>query len=356
MAEFQGNDLSASLQAQVRVAFEAKTPMVIRGGGSKAFYGRAVVGEALEVRGHRGIISYEPTELVLTARAGTPLIEVESVLAAQGQMLPFEPPHFGGGATVGGMVAAGLSGPRRPWAGAVRDAVLGVTVLTGKGEILRFGGQVMKNVAGYDAARLMAGSLGSLGLILDVSIKVLPRPVFEITLEHEIDAVNAMASLTKWQRQASPLSASLHDGERLWLRVSGSEAGVLAVQQALGGDVSSEPSVWQAVRDHQLAFFSSDKPLWRLSLPPAAPALELSGNALVEWGGALRWLKTDESATKVQASASVAGGHATQFGRCNGQPQVFQPLPSPLMALHQRLKRSFDPAGILNPGVLYEGL
>jgi len=360
-------DRAKEIQEQVRVAYADKTPLAIQAGGSKAFYGRRVAGTPLDVKGHASIVDHAPTELVVTVRCGTPLAELEAALAEQGQMLPFEPPHFGNGqwgvgngvkacATVGGMVAAGLSGPRRPWGGAVRDAVLGVKLLTGQGDILTFGGQVMKNVAGYDVSRLLAGSLGSLGVILEVSLKVLPRPAKEITLVQEADAPAALARLTAWQARAWPLSASLHDGERLWIRLSGAHAGVNAARDALGGEEVSDLALWTQARDQTLPFFNPDKPLWRLSVPPATPHLDLPGEGLTEWGGAQRWLLSDAPATRIRAAAATAGGHAALFRGDAGGAEVFQPLPAPLMALHLRLKARFDPAGILNPGVHYEGL
>ncbi|MEW6677323.1 MAG: glycolate oxidase subunit GlcE [Pseudomonadota bacterium] len=361
-------DISAYLQDQVRAARVDGTPLAIRGGGSKRFYGRALEGVPLDVTGHAGIVSHDPTELVVTARCGTPLADLEAALADQGQMLPFEPPHFENGEwgmgngktlpqpTVGGMVAAGLSGPRRPWGGAVRDAVLGVKLLTGKGEILAFGGQVMKNVAGYDISRLMAGSLGSLGVILEVSMKVLPRPAKEITLVQEADGQEALARLAAWQGKAWPLSASLHDGERLWVRLSGTHAGVNAARDALGGEEVADNGLWTQVRDQALPFFLNGAPLWRLSVPPATPALDLPGTWLTEWGGAQRWLVSDAPAAHIRAAAASVGGHATLFRRHDGVGPVFQPLPVPLMALHKRLKASFDPAGMLNPGVMYADL
>lgn len=366
-------DISLQIQARVQAALADKTPLAIRAGGTKAFYGRRVAGESLDVKGHAGIVSYAPTELVVTARCGTPLAELEAVLAEQGQMLPFEPPHFvsplppGEGlgvrerrlpscATVGGMVAAGLSGPRRPWGGAVRDAVLGVKLLTGKGEILGFGGQVMKNVAGYDVSRLMAGGLGSLGVILEVSMKVLPRPVKEVTLVQEADAQTALERLTAWQGKAWPLSACLHDGERLWMRLSGTHAGVNAARAVLGGEEVADLSIWTQARDQTLPFFVMDKPLWRLSVPPATPVMDLPGIWLTEWGGAQRWLVSEATANRIRAAAATAGGHATLFRGHDGTGEVFQPLPAAHMGLHKRLKASFDPAGILNPGVMYEGV
>ena len=356
-------DISAQLQARIQAALADRTPLSIRAGGSKAFYGRQATGEPLDVTGHAGIVSYAPTELVVTARCGTPLAELEAVLAQQGQMLPFEPPYYssplppgvggGGQPTMGGLVAAGLSGPRRPWGGAVRDAVLGVKLLTGKGEILTFGGQVMKNVAGYDVSRLLAGSLGSLGVILEVSLKVLPAPAKEITLVQAADHATALARLAAWQGKAWPLSASLHDGEHLWVRLSGAHAGVNAARDALGGEEAHDATVWTQARDQRLPFFQHEQPIWRLSVPPATPPLDLPGRWLTEWGGAQRWLIADAPAARIRAAAVAVGGHATLFRGHDGTGEVFQPLPAPLMVLHKRLKASFDPAGILNPGVMY---
>jgi len=272
--------MEAELIERVKEAAADKIPLCLRGGGSKAFYGRRCEGQPLDLAGHRGIVSYEPSELVVTARAGTPLAEIETALADNGQLLPFEPPHFGPGATLGGMVAAGLSGPRRPWGGSVRDAVLGVKLLNGKGEVLRFGGQVMKNVAGYDLSRLMAGALGTLGVLLEVSLKVLPRPAEERTRAFELDAEAAAARQIEWGRLPLSLSGTLYDGERLFVRLCGSTQGVAAGLEALGGEeVTDGP--WRGAREQTLPFFQGDGPLWRLSLPAAASALKREGDLLL---------------------------------------------------------------------------
>jgi glycolate oxidase FAD binding subunit len=345
-------DLELDLAQRVRQAGADGTPLCIQGSGSKAFYGRACDAKSLPVAGHAGVVAYEPTELVITARAGTPLAEIEAMLAAKGQVLPFEPPHFGPGATLGGMLATGLSGPRRPWAGAVRDAALGVKLINGRGEVLRFGGQVMKNVAGYDVSRLMAGSLGTLGVILEASIKVLPRPAAELTLALEADAEDAARHMLAWGRQPLPLSASLHHDGRLWLRLCGAEQGVAAARAAIGGEVA-DSAIWAAVREQRLAFFQTDRPLWRLSLPPAAPALALPGETLTEWGGAQRWLASEAAPEAIRARAQAAGGHATWFRNHDGAAPVFQPLAASLLALHRSVKRALDPLGLFNPGRLY---
>jgi len=347
--------MEAELIERVKQAAADKTPLCIRGGGSKAFYGRHCEGELLEVSGHRGIVSYEPSELVLTARAGTPLAEIEAALAEHGQLPPFEPPHFGAGATLGGMVAAGLSGPRRPWGGSVRDAVLGVRLINGRGEALRFGGQVMKNVAGYDLSRLMAGALGTLGVLLEVSVKVLPRPAEERTRVFELSAEAAAARQLEWGRLPLSLSGALYDGERLFVRLCGSAQGVAAGREVLGGEAVAD-APWQAVREQTLPFFQGEAPLWRISLPAAAPALNLPGASLTEWGGALRWLRTDLPAALVRQRAAALGGHATLFRGHDGRGEVFQPLAPALRVLHMQVKQALDPQGLFNPGRMYAGL
>jgi len=337
---------------RIKTAVERRTPLCIQGGGSKAFYGRAVDGEPLDTTGHRGIVEHEPSELVLTARGGTPLSDIETALEEAGQMLPFEPPHFGGGATIGGVVACGLSGPRRPYAGAVRDLVLGCEIINGFGERLSFGGQVMKNVAGYDISRLMAGSLGTLGVITSVSMKVSPRPVATRTLGFEMSEKAAVETMNHWAGRPLPVSATCHDGERLFVRLAGAETGVRSAAERLGGEALDEAGFWDSVRDQRHPFFQRAVVLWRLSLPPATPSLALPGETLMEWNGALRWLATEAPAARVRAAAAEAGGHATCFRGHDGS-DVFHPLDDPRAALHRHLKRAFDPSGVLNPGRMY---
>ncbi|MBT0963202.1 glycolate oxidase subunit GlcE [Denitromonas iodatirespirans] len=352
-------DIEQAWAGQIREAAAHKTPLRIRGGGTKDFYGQSLDGTVLDTRAHRGVISYEPTELVVKVRAGTPLAELEAALAAEGQMLGFEPPHFGDGATVGGCVAAGLSGPRRATAGAVRDFVLGVTLLDGRGERLHFGGEVMKNVAGYDVARLMTGSLGTLGLLLDVSIKVLPLPVAEATLRFEMGADEAVAQMNRWGGQPLPVSATSWIAGVLTLRLSGAEAAVVAACQRLGGERLDDERArahWQGLREHSHGFFGGDAPLWRLSVPSVAGPIGLAGSQLIEWGGAQRWVRTEQDAASIRARAEALGGHATLFRAADKAAGVFQPLVPTLRGIHQRLKHSFDPAGIFSPGRLYEGL
>jgi glycolate oxidase FAD binding subunit len=343
---------------RVRAAAAAKTPLCLRGGGTKDFYGRVPAGEVFDLRANSGVVAHEPTELVVTVRGGTPLAELEAVLAEKGQYLAFEPPHFGGDATVAGCVAAGLAGPRRVNMGAVRDFMLGVKLLDGRGEVLRFGGQVMKNVAGYDVSRLVAGSLGTLGIVLEVSLKVLPRPVAEATLRFELDEADMLRRLNEWGGQPLPVSSSLWHGGVLHLRLSGAEAAVRAASAKLGGEVLDEAAahaLWAAAREQTAAPFAlgAGEVLWRASLPSTAPALDLAGHQVVEWGGALRWLATTADAAQIRARAAQLGGHATAFRGGDRSGAVFQPLSPALATIHRRLKQSFDPAGIFNPGRLY---
>ena len=344
-------DASEQLLDQVNQALAANTPLRIQGSDSKAFLGRTVEGQVLDTRAHRGIVSYDPTELVVTVRAGTPLIELEAALDEAGQMLPCEPPHFGEGATVGGMIAAGLSGPRRPWSGSVRDFVLGTRIITGHGKHLRFGGEVMKNVAGYDLSRLMAGSFGCLGVLTEVSLKVLPKPRLSTGLRLEIDLERALLKLAEWGQQPVPISAASHDGQALYLRLEGGEGSVNAARERIGGE-DLGAIYWSDLREQRLAFFADARPLWRLSLPNNTPAVVLPGEQLVDWAGAQRWLKSDASAETVRAIASEVGGHATCF-TAGAVAQPFQPLAEPLLRYHRQLKAQLDPQGIFNPGRMY---
>ena len=345
------------LQQQVQAAVADHTPLVIRSSGSKAFYGRATQGEPLSLDGHSGIIDYTPSELVISARAGTPLSELETTLSQEGQMLAFEPPHYGKGATLGGCIACGLSGPRRPYTGAVRDFVLGVNCINGKGEYLRLGGQVMKNVAGYDLSRTLTGSLGTLAVLLDAHLKVLPRPETEITLVQQCEAKKAIELFNRWAGQPLPLSGACYLDGKLYARLSGMTEGVQAAADNIGGEPLEQASrFWEQLREQQLPFFSGETPLWRLSVPAATPPLALDGALLLDWGGAQRWLKSGLPAAAIRDCVSAVGGHATLFRGGDRNSAVFQPLPAAMLALHQRLKHSLDPAGIFNPGRLYPEL
>ena len=350
-------DIIDKFAERIRSAAAAKRPLRICGGGTKDFYGGALNGELLVTTPYAGVVDYEPTELVMTVRSGTTLAEVERVLEERGQMLPFEPPRFGPASTIGGMVAAGLSGPRRPYAGAVRDLVLGVRIIDGAGRDLRFGGQVMKNVAGYDVARVMAGALGTLGVILDVSVKVLPKPPAEATLRFEHKPAAAIATMNEWAGKPLPISATCFVGDSLYVRLSGAEPAVRASRSKLGGDdVADGSTFWDSVRDQQHAFFAGAGPLWRLSIKSTTPPLDVPGPQLIEWNGALRWLAADADPALVRRLAAGAGGHATLFRGGETRAGAFQPLPPPLMKIQRRLKAAFDPHGILNPARLYPEL
>lgn len=356
-------DNSAAIIDQVRAAGAAHAPLNLRGRGSKEFYGRVPSGAPLELAGHSGVLLYDPADLVITARAGTTLAELDQVLAEKGQVLGFEPPRFGeAGSTLGGAIASGLSGPRRPWAGAARDFVLGVRVLNSKGESLKFGGTVIKNVAGYDISRLMAGALGTLGPLLEVSLRVMPALQGEQTRVLEMDATRALVFMNRSAGQPLPLSAALWEGEsggsgRVYLRFSGSTGGVAAAGEEVGGErLSDAERFWASVRDHRQGFFQTDLPLWRISQAPAKRIPELPGDWLLDWGGGLRWLKTRAAPDEVFALTAKAGGHATLFRGGDRQGQIFQPLAPTLGTLHRRLKQQLDAAGIFNPGRMYQEL
>ncbi|MDQ7957356.1 MAG: glycolate oxidase subunit GlcE [Pseudomonadota bacterium] len=370
---------------RIRRAADARAPLVIRGGGSKDFYGTPGTGEVLDTAPLAGILNYEPSELVVTVGAGTPLAELEAVLAEQRQCLPFEPPHFShvpgaGRATVGGMVAAGLSGPSRASVGCVRDYVLGAAMVNGRGEPLRFGGTVMKNVAGYDVSRVLAGAMGQLGLVTEVSLKVLPVPPAEATLEFACTQAEALTLLHGWGGQPWPLNASAWqpqgDGPDgvLWLRLRGAVAAVESACRHLGGERRAHAHAaedWAALRDQRLPFFAhavaQGLALWRVSVPQTAPVLALPGQPLVEWHGGQRWytLPVDAAGT-VREAARAAGGHATLFiaPRADGAgaaarfdaeklPRFDTPSPA-LLRIQQALRERFDPAGIFNPGRLLD--
>ena len=419
------NTLVQQLAETLIEASASKTPLRIVGGGTKDFYGNPTTGETLSTSAYRGIIEYEPTELVITARAGTPLAEIESAMKEKGQMLAFEPPHFGtspsplapthepprragsltlpsppgrrardegrdatftasirdarvvaslplagegsgmlampkmDAATLGGCIAAGLSGPRRAYAGAVRDLVLGVRILDGKGTDLRFGGQVMKNVAGYDVSRLMAGAMGTLGVILEVSLKTLPLPAAEITLHQQRNEADAIRLMNEWAGQPLPISATAWCGGELSIRLSGAASAVEAARTKLGGnvvDAAQAEKFWHGIRDHTDPYLAHGGALWRLSVKSTAPAITLPGQQMIEWSGALRWLHTDAAADVVRNAAAAADGHATLFRGGECAEGVFHPLSPTLAAIHRKLKQAFDPAGILNRGRLYNNM
>ncbi|HVW68547.1 MAG TPA: glycolate oxidase subunit GlcE [Steroidobacteraceae bacterium] len=345
------------LRERVNAAHRNRAPLRLRGAGTKDFYAESPsAGELLDLRPYRGIVDYEPSELVITARCGTPLSVIDTLLADRGQFLAFEPPAFGGEPTIGGVIAAGLSGPRRPYAGAARDFVLGATLLSAEGEILRFGGQVMKNVAGFDVSRLLCGSLGILGVITEVSLKVLPRPRAEETLRFEMSAADAVTTFNRWSGQPLPLSAAAWCAGVAWVRLSGATAAVRAALERLGGervDSTEATRWWNALRHHDHPIFSSNM-LWRLSVPDTTPPLALPGEPLIDWGGALRWYAADHP--DIRNVATAAGGTAVLWRGPAPDGTRFHPLQPAVATVHRRLKDRFDPHGIFNPGRLIAGL
>jgi len=351
------SELLAAWRDRVRSAAAARVPLRLVGGGSKDFYGQEFVGERFDTGAHVGIVDYDPTELVITACCGTPLAELERTLAGAGQMLAFEPPRFGGAATLGGCIAAGLSGPRRPYAGAARDLMLGVRLLDGRGEDIAFGGRVMKNVAGFDVSRLVAGSLGTLGIILEVSLKCSPLPRTEVTQVLELAADRAIQRMNEWGGQPLPVTATCYRDGKLYVRLSGAESAVLAASRNIAGSTLPDgDAFWSALRDQQHEFFADrNAPLWRLSVRATAPYSDLGGEQLIEWGGALRWLRATGQAdpARLRAWARQHGGHATLFRGEDKSAGVFQRLDGPLLAIHRQIKATFDPAGIFNRGRMF---
>jgi glycolate oxidase FAD binding subunit len=348
-------DFERDLAEAVESAYETGSPVRIAGSGSKAFHIDVDTNNLLlDATCHSGVVSYEPSELVLTAWAGTPLSEIESLLASHGQMLACEPPHFGPKATLGGTLACGFSGPRRPYAGSLRDFVLGTRIINGRGDVLRFGGQVMKNVAGFDVSRLMVGAQGTLGLLLEASLKVLPRPAFELTLQQSSTQQEAIARCAAWAGKPLPISAAAWLDGLLTVRLSGAQTAVTASANIVGGDPLSDADVfWEDLREHRLSFFALQpgETLWQLSLPPASPPLAIDGRTCLDWGGAQRWLVSSQPDEAMFSAARSAGGHATLFR--SALPTMARARfthEQGIALLHQQIKSAFDPAGILNPG------
>jgi glycolate oxidase FAD binding subunit len=351
-------DLNDTIVDAVTRARDERKPLYIRGGDSKRqLLGRDCQAEPLDMSAHRGIIDYQPGELVVTARAGTPLADIHELLAQHRQMLPFEPPLLGGRATLGGTLACNISGPGRPWYGSIRDMVLGVRLVNGEAQLLKFGGQVMKNVAGYDVSRLQAGALGTLGVISEVSLKVLPLPEHSTTLVYAMDATQALEVMNRRAREPRPLSGAFWLDGRLYLRISGAASAVEQTASDWGGERSQQAEdIWSQLREMSLPFFRGDEALWRLSLNSAAPTTTPPEATLIDWGGAQRWLSGDADFTRLQRSAATAGGHASLFRGGDRNGEVRQALEPVQQGLQQRLKKAFDPHGIFNPGRLYSWL
>ena len=359
-------EILAGLAEQVRTAAADQRPVLIRGGDTKAFYGNAFVPNGvapviMDMRCLKGIVNYQPSELVVTALAGTPLQEVVDTLDASGQMLAFEPPGFGAGATVGGCVSAGLSGPGRLAVGPLKDFVLGAHLLDAQGRTLKFGGEVMKNVAGYDVSRLLAGAMGSFGALTQISLKVAPKPFETCTLEWELDEAESLKRCHSWRAHPLSVSATAWESQgatgRLRLRLAGAAAALRSARQKLGGTVMDQEQAqayWTALREQQLPFFKTEV-LWRVAVAPGTGPLGL-GPTLIEWGGGQRWIAASLDAAVVRDTAARAGGHATQFraqaSSAHPQSGVFHPVAPGLALITQRLKNEFDPQGLFNPGRL----
>lgn len=344
----------ADISGRIKAAGANGESLRIVGSDSKAFYGEPHEATPLDVAGYAGVIDYEPAEHVLVARCGTPLVEIESLLAEQGQTLAFEPPHFGSDATIGGAIAAGLSGPARAYMGAARDFVLGVKVVDGLGNLLTFGGQVMKNVAGFDVSRLMTGSWGTLGVIAEVSLKLVPRAPYVATQQLELDEASFIKLINRLAGKPLPLSASYYRNGVARIRLSGPEASVRAAQAKIGGaTVIEDAAFWAALRDHLLEFFQDEQPLWRLSVRSTSAPLGFE-QTLIEWGGALRWVKSDASAEPIRAQARSAGGTASLFRHGTAVPRL-APLEPLLARINQRIKQAFDPLGLFTAGRMSMG-
>ena len=344
-----------SIIETVSAAQEAKKPVFIRGGNTKhGLLGRQCDAQTLSVSAHQGIIDLQPSELVLTVRSGTTLKEIEQALAPLGLELPFEPPHFGEAATIGGTLACNLSGPARPWRGSIRDAVLGVQLVNGKAELLNFGGKVMKNVAGYDVSRLQAGALGTLGVISEISLKLLPRAESTCTLVFEMSSADAIHTMNQRAAQPKPLTGAFWVDGHLYLRLAGAAAAVSQTASYWGGEQTTEAkNIWADLNEMALPFFSRSEQLWRVSLKPTAPHDDQFGEQLIDWGGAQRWMRGQHDRAELERYASDAGGHVTLFRGGDRRGEVRHTLDKTQQLLQTRLKNSFDPDGILNPGRLY---
>ena len=346
-------DIKEDVASRIKEAVGQGQALQILAGNTKDFYGRSIQAAPLSLVRHSGIIEYEPSELYITARSGTPLNDIERAIGKENQILPCEPPHFGTAATIGGMVAAGLSGPRRASSGAIRDCMLGAEIINGKGEYLRFGGKVMKNVAGYDASRLMCGALGTLGVLMSVTLRLLPQPQREQTVAVSMSPADAIQKMNAWARTPMPVTATFHDGNDLYVRLTGSPSAIEKCMDAIDGEPIDWGDIfWTNVKEQTHDFFLADAPVWKILVPPCADPLDIPGACVMEWNGALRWYATKAKVSVIRSTAEQAGGHACLF-RGSATQQVFHPLPPALLAIHRRLKLAFDPKGILNPGKMY---
>jgi glycolate oxidase FAD binding subunit len=348
-------DCTEALIAAVAQAFASKTPLYIAGGNSKRdMLGRRCEAKLLDLSGHHGIVDFQPSELVITVRAGTPLVDIEQTLAPEGLCLAFDPPQFGGTATAGGTLACNLSGPGRPWAGSIRDAVLGVRLINGRAELLKFGGQVMKNVAGYDVSRLQAGAMGTLGVITEISLKEQPQPESVASLAFEVSRQDAIETMNRRAGEPKPLTGAFWYKGRMYLRLAGSASAVENTARLWGGErLPKSTDLWTSLREMTLSLFKGDAPLWRASHKPTAPAWESPQEQLIDWCGAQRWFCGDFDLDALQGTTASAGGHIMLFRGGDRLGEVRQRLNTAEQRLQGRIKHSFDPEGIFNPGRLY---
>jgi len=352
-------DSSENLREQILKARKKEQKLNIVGGGTKAFMGRAADSHAdtLKLSKHTGIVEYHPVELIMTVRAGTTIKDIEAALAEEGQCLHFEPPRFGDASTLGGTLACNLSGPARPWSGSVRDQVLGVRLLNGKGEHLRFGGQVMKNVAGYDTSRLQAGAMGTLGAITEVSLKVMPKPAMTLTLVEDMALNDVIKYMNQRAGEPKPITGAAWVDGKVYLRLSGAKSAVEATAEKWSGDVMEQGGAfWQQLQHMQHDFFAGDEPLWRFSIGSTAANPDLDGPWLIDWAGSQRWYRGQADSAKLESMAQRAGGQVTLFRGGDRTDEVMHHQPQALQTIQQRLKESFDPDGLFNPGRLYSWL
>jgi glycolate oxidase FAD binding subunit len=348
------SDFIRTLCTSIQQANSSKQSLQLSAGGSKSFYGNQIFAPPLDVSANIGIVDYEPSELYISARNGTLLSEIESTLEASNQMLPFEPPHFTSQATLGGTVACGLSGPRRAYANSMRDCILGTNIVNGKGEYLQFGGNVMKNVAGYDVSRLMCGAFGTLGILTQISLKVIPKPQSEITIAIEVNQNEALETMNAWMQTQLPISATYFNNDVLYVRIAGLEKTTKKVHENIGGErFQDSDTFWKNIKDHQADFFQTDLPIWRVIIPSNTPVLSISGESCLEWNGGLRWIKSSEDAQHIINQCQTANGHATLFKAKTKANDCLPSISPKLQNLHLNLKSSFDPNHILNPGRMY---
>ncbi|MDD1793201.1 glycolate oxidase subunit GlcE [Enterovibrio sp. ZSDZ42] len=358
-------DISTSLCEQVQDARADNTPLNLIGGNTKTFIGREATGRPVSLTGHSGVTAYHPSELVITARAGTRITELQSVLAEHNQMLVGEPPAFEGKATLGGSIACNISGASRPFYGSLRDAILGVTLINGFGEPLRFGGQVMKNVAGYDLSRLQAGAMGAFGILTDISLRVMPKPESVETLVLKMDTPQAITFMRQRVSSGYPLSGAAWVDGHLYIRLAGTAPNVGYYSRKLGGESLPHQSLfWRSIRNFRHPFFSHNGHLYRLSIDAAAPHFTRFENTLVDWAGNIRWVVTDENHESISELAKNNGGHVARyrsksFGnrqKDNHNGECFQTLSPAHQRLHKSLKAAFDPQNLFNSGRLYSWL